>query len=349
MRQAAIFLFGFALCASAVAQDRLVFAVDVIRHGDRTPFEDIPTAPHRWAPGMAQLTARGVRQEYELGSRMRSIYVDRYRLLPPRYAPGTIYVRSTNVDRTLMSAQAFLAGLYPREMGSVIGGSGRPAMPDASQPIPVHTVPSSEETLLDPSNSIYRYDDLQARFVVPSTSWQERSAALRPQFARWSNAAGIQITDLQQIVSFGDIFLVRERHHVPPPQGLTAEDVGTIIDAWSWARAATLKPAQIGRTTGRELFKTIMGYFEDAVRGKTPLKYVLFAAHDTTILSELSALGAPLDRAPPYASRLNFSLFRSDEGGYLVDISLNDQPVAVPGCGGASCSLSQFAALLDQP
>lgn len=50
-----------------------------------------------------------------------------------------IFIRSTDYDRTLMSAEANLAGLYPPEKQQMFN-------PNISwQPIPVHTVPESGE------------------------------------------------------------------------------------------------------------------------------------------------------------------------------------------------------------
>ncbi len=343
--QIAFFLFGLVLCARAAAEDRLVFAVDVIRHGDRTPINEIPAAPHQWAEGLGQLTAQGLRQEYELGSRMRSAYVDRTHLLPSRYETGTLYVRSSDVERTLMSAQSFLAGLYPHGTGPTDPDSGRPALPDAAQPIPVHTIANNEETLLFPDSPLYKYDDLLAQLVTPTPAWQEKAAALKPRFAHWSQATGLTITDLYQLKFLSDTLLVDRIHHVPLPPGLSADDVQTIIDAGRWVFVAGFKPERIGRITGHELLKSIADDIETASRQKSPLKYVLFSAHDSTILSEMSALGAPLDAVPPYASRLNFALFQSERGEYHVRVSFNEQPVAVPGCGADSCSLSQFLAL----
>lgn len=54
-------------------------------------------------------------------------------------SPIQISVRSTDYDRTLMSAQANLAGLYPPNGSQVF----RPGLD--WQPIPVHTVPQAEE------------------------------------------------------------------------------------------------------------------------------------------------------------------------------------------------------------
>src|SRR5436189_131685 len=88
----------------SLAQEKakLVFALDLIRHGDRTPTENISAIPYLWSEGLGQLTAKGMQEEYELGVKLRKKYVDDYHLLPKYYRSETLYVRSTNFDRTLM-------------------------------------------------------------------------------------------------------------------------------------------------------------------------------------------------------------------------------------------------------
>ncbi|GCB84463.1 hypothetical protein scyTo_0025189, partial [Scyliorhinus torazame] len=66
-----------------------------------------------------------------------------------------IYVRSTDIDRTLMSAQSDLAGLYPPHGRQIFN-------PDLKwQPIPVHTVPVKDEKFLKfPIPNCPRYEKL---------------------------------------------------------------------------------------------------------------------------------------------------------------------------------------------
>lgn len=57
--------------------------------------------------------------------------------LPAFSPPPQVYVRSTDFDRTLESAQANLAGLFPE---------AAPGRSEAAwRPIPVHTVPVTED------------------------------------------------------------------------------------------------------------------------------------------------------------------------------------------------------------
>ena len=63
-----------------------------------------------------------------------------------------IVVRSTDVDRTLMSAMSNLAGLYPP------AGYWKWNANLAWQPIPVHTVPQVEDMLLSSHATCPRYN-----------------------------------------------------------------------------------------------------------------------------------------------------------------------------------------------
>ncbi|XP_074765569.1 lysosomal acid phosphatase isoform X4 [Athene noctua] len=117
----------------------LRFVTLVYRHGDRSPIKAYPRDPFQesaWPQGFGQLTQVGMRQQWELGQALRR----RYRgFLSDTYRRREIFIRSTDCDRTLMSAEANLAGLYPPEGQQMFN-------PNISwQPIPVHTVPESEE------------------------------------------------------------------------------------------------------------------------------------------------------------------------------------------------------------
>jgi len=77
-----------------------------------------------------------MRQHYELGQWLRNHYKN---LLVNDYTRDDIYIQSTDVDRTLMSAMSNLAGMYPpterRQFDENL----------AWAPIPVHTIPEHED------------------------------------------------------------------------------------------------------------------------------------------------------------------------------------------------------------
>ncbi len=62
---------------------------------------------------MGQLTHLGLEQLRRIGELLRERYVDELRVLPPVFDARTVFVRSTDTNRTIESAQSLLWGLYP--------------------------------------------------------------------------------------------------------------------------------------------------------------------------------------------------------------------------------------------
>ncbi|MDO8953595.1 MAG: histidine phosphatase family protein [Gammaproteobacteria bacterium] len=320
-----LLLFPFSL----FAQDKLIFAVDIIRHGDRTPSADIAYPPHSWPEGLGQLTATGMQQEFQNGVGFRQLYVTQEHLLPASYQTGTMYVRSSDYDRTLMSAESAMMGLYPLGPG-----------PNASQPIPIHT----EAQKNDPLFFSFEKQGLPLfqKYVFPSPAWQAENTKLESHYAYWSQVSGVKVDSLYDVIDLGDALYIRQLHHVALPQDLSSDDVHTIIAAFQWSIARLFYPQEVSGPLAHNLLMAIDDYFIDASHTKTHLKYVVYSAHDVTILSTLSALGAPLDNQVPYASDLKLELIENDAQQDFVVISLNGKPITIPTCASNQCPLSQF-------
>ncbi|KJH47685.1 hypothetical protein DICVIV_06209 [Dictyocaulus viviparus] len=90
--------------------------VSVWRHGDRAPVGTYPTDIHQesaWPNGWGELTEMGMRQQYALGKVLRKRYIDiEEPFINKQYNSKQVYIRSTDVNRTLVSAYANLAGMF---------------------------------------------------------------------------------------------------------------------------------------------------------------------------------------------------------------------------------------------
>lgn len=120
------------------------FPEQLYRHGDRAPAAFYPTDPFNhvtdWPVGLGELSNIGKAQHYKFGQWLRGRYDEDF--LPKRYSENNIYVRSTDYDRTIASAQCNLAGLYPPTGDQVWNKTIK------WQPIPVHNVPAANDWLL---------------------------------------------------------------------------------------------------------------------------------------------------------------------------------------------------------
>lgn len=330
-----------ALAQNQTPERKLIFAVDVIRHGDRTPVIDIPAAHHRWPEGLGQLTPQGMHQEYELGQKFHHRYIEQEKLLPRNYQPGTLYVRSTDVDRTLMSAQCALMGLYPPGTGPFLHAAFLMnwfALPYGFQPIPIHTVPKSQDSLLatDANNA-----ELQ-KMIEATPVCQKKEAELKSHFTSWSQATGLSIHNALDLEQLGDALYIYHLKHCSPPKGLSKEECNTIIEASD----IIVKDSRVLNTScGKNLLANITHHLEEAAQHPSPLKYILYSAHDSTIMNFLAAVHVSIKEIPHYASDLNISLYENKNHHFEVQIRLNDHPVSFTGAANGTCSLQDFANL----
>ncbi len=341
-----LFLLLLSLYINAYAQNgrEIIFSLDLVRHGYRTPFDSFPTAPHDWG-GKGMLTSQGMRQEYDLGVKLRKKYIENLHLLPYHYHNQIMYAYSTNHDRTLMSAQSFLMGLYPLGTGPYLSQTNSPALPSAFQPVPIHPLPAE----LDVSGFITdtkTFAELKKKYVFTSPDWQAKNSTLKTKFKYWSLVLGMPINDLSQLIFIGDMISIYQLNAVPLPKGLSSADAQQIVDAGKWALAREYSPNSIGDETGVKLFAFITDNIIKAIKQQIKFKYILIMGHDYNILSVMSALHAPLTETPPYASDLSFTLYRENHREYKVFITLDDKPVYIPFCKSTICPLQKFISLV---
>ena len=136
-------LFAVCFAQMLAVRGELLFATVLHRHGDRTPIAGLPkyNPVESFPEGYGQLTTKGLQDGYRLGQILHERYVGDNKLLSPNWNDNRdqLYVRSTDVDRTLMTTSSLLSALLPPPVDQQVS----PTV--AWRPIPVHTVPFPEE------------------------------------------------------------------------------------------------------------------------------------------------------------------------------------------------------------
>lgn len=349
MRKSYLFLLclfiGFFSSTLYANDQHVIFAIDIIRHGDRTPVIEIPNHPHHWKEGLGELTPLGMRQVFNLGVDARKKYVEEEHLLPVSYQADTIYIRSTDFNRTLMSAQSFLYGLYPLGTGPSLAET--PALAKAFQPVPIHAVALRDECLLIPACHPEEFSALVEKYVYSTGEWKNKTAEYADKLKRWSKKTGLPLENLNQIVKLGDNLYIRAVHGIPLPPGIDEEDSKEIQRLTDWVVSTTYKPVQVGRYGSHQLLSAIAQYMQKSTQTQTHLKYVLFSGHDSTLMSLMSALQNPLTAIPPYASEVKILLLQQ-AGSYALRITFNGAKVKIPSCKGEDCNLQEFIAFVEE-
>ena len=148
----------------------------------------------------------GKLEQYELGKWLRLTYG---KFLPPKYSNFDISVRSTDVDRTLMSAESNLAGLYP------------PTESDSWfkdikwQPIPIHTIPEKEDAVLAGHKSCPKYDQLYSE-LFKSGYYADLNNKLGHLYEYMSEHAGYKV-DMLQVTHLFSTFYIEELYNYTLP------------------------------------------------------------------------------------------------------------------------------------
>lgn len=107
---------------------------------------------------------------YKFGKWVRQRYAD---FLPSEYDRSDIYVQSTDVDRTLMSAYSHLAGLYEPK-------SSKNWDPDIKwRPIPVHTIPEASD-LVNPKFTVWYLSSIFFLLLSSGFGCEEALPKIRP-------------------------------------------------------------------------------------------------------------------------------------------------------------------------
>ncbi|XP_060005834.1 prostatic acid phosphatase isoform X6 [Lagenorhynchus albirostris] len=298
-----------------VGAKELRFVTLVFRHGDRSPIETFPNDPIKessWPQGFGQLTQLGMEQHYELGQYIRKRYE---KFLNKSYKHEQVFVRSTDIDRALMSAMTNLAALFPPEGISV----WNPSLP--WQPIPVHTVPVSEDR---------DFIEILPKF----TGYHDQDL-----FGIWSKVY--------------DPLFCEGVHNFTLPSWAT-EDTMTKLKEISELSLLSLygihRQKEKSRLQGGVLVKEILYHMKSATQPLNHRKLIIYSAHDTTVSALQMALDVYNGILPPHASCHLTELY-FEKGEYFIEMYYRNEtqhephPLTLPGCT-PSCPLTKFAELV---
>ncbi|XP_076183775.1 prostatic acid phosphatase isoform X2 [Ptiloglossa arizonensis] len=314
------------------------------RHGDRTPVKSYPNDPYNnqsiWPVPYGQLTNLGKQEHLLLGRWLRKRYSN---FLSDLYSPFEIYVQSTDVDRTLMSAEVHLAGLYP-PTGNQIFDSIK------WMPIPVHTIPVDMDNVLYAKKYCPRYN-YEYEKVLKSPEMKRIDEENKYLYAYLTEKSGNNISSLKTVLELYDVLFIENLYNKTLPEWTKAvfPDKLKPISSKSFTISAYNKILQ--RLKSGLLLGEMIDHMEKKMQNTlVPNRKVwMYSAHDETIANMLMTLNVFDPHCPPYTAMILIELRVNLKDQYFVTVSYKNSTLeplllTLPGCN-ALCPIKQFIAL----
>jgi lysosomal acid phosphatase len=185
----------------------------VFRHGERTPVVSYPNDIYNetyWSKygGFGQLTQAGMKRHNHFGKFLRDRYAN---FLNKYYNRNEVFVRSTDYDRTLMSAYSLLSGLYePQDYQKWSDNVG-----SLWQPIAVHTTDALDDKIFY-TNSCPRKDKLTNQ-VKNTAEYKKATADYQDILDVVDKFSGFKNMTINEIWKIADTVFVEKDNNLTLP------------------------------------------------------------------------------------------------------------------------------------
>ncbi|KAL6447438.1 hypothetical protein ACFW04_001558 [Cataglyphis niger] len=286
----------------------------VMRHGERTPLfkETYPKDPYNestYEPwGIGQLTNQGKLTEYRIGTMLRQRY---NHFLESIYHPRDIYAVSSDTDRTKMSLQLMLAGLYPPDTIQM----WNPDLPWLA--IPTHYMPKRVDMLLKPEGcSIYQTALAE---VKKMKEIRDKIAVHKDFFKFLSEKTGLVIEEPLLVYEIYNLLTAQKTMNLTLPEWCTDEVYRKMQDLMVLEYEIRSYTTQLKRLNGGMLIKK----FIDNMNAKSiPRKMYVYSGHEVNLAAFARAHNISEPKIPGYGSMFIFEKMRDEESNFYIRIIL---------------------------
>ncbi|KAI5710521.1 hypothetical protein M8J75_009296 [Diaphorina citri] len=333
--------------ASALeSKETLEFVSIVFRHGNRAPLVHYKNDPYKgkFPDGVGQLTKKGKANMYQKGKVLRKMYDG---FIGRNFRSDELYCTSTSSDRTLMTAQVVLAGMYPPV------DSYHHLDPHlAWQPIPVHEDSPDKSSIFGHGNLCPRYSQVFYEQINKTTETLKKEGRVQEVFPYCEAHCGEQVRTVADLGLLVDALKSEAADGLKLPDWVSEIYDSTLLGFLDILMNVIVTTAEQKRLITGPLLKQILDNMSAKSKGtlKPNHKMVLYSGHDFSILGLLGSItkSKKLIPQPEFGASLAFEMYRSESNQYTVKVkylrSFNDetpQDISIPDCG-SPCTLEKF-------
>uniref|UniRef100_A0A0K0FBI2 Histidine phosphatase superfamily (Branch 2) n=1 Tax=Strongyloides venezuelensis TaxID=75913 RepID=A0A0K0FBI2_STRVS len=309
----AFLIVGFSPLTYCQGNSQLIFIQSIWRHGDRSPTSSYPGDLYdesAWPQGFGQLSTLGMQEHILLGKKIKNRYYDQLKFINKTYYNYDIYVRSTDVNRTIISAISNFIGFYYNSYTSD-SFPNVPEWPKNYVPIPIHTIDDDTDNVANPDSICprrYKLYDL----LKETPEYKNISAKCSGLLNYLSNSTNASIT-LENLWLLRDGIFIEKSNNKKVPTWIDDDNfkqieecdnsMDDIINGYNVNAYKNLDIGlEISKLRGGAMISEIINRMEikkkcndgdPSVKGSSicKLKYYAYSAHDTTVASFLTVLG----------------------------------------------------------
>ncbi|KAL4934535.1 putative acid phosphatase [Aspergillus undulatus] len=271
-----------------------------------------------------ELTDRGRETTYQLGQRLRHLYVDQLGFMPKiKTDTEDMYLRATTIPRALESLQQAFWGMYPPS-----------ARTEDLKPPVIVARSVSEETLFPNESNCRRFRQLARLFADKAAQkWNNTPEMdyINSVYSKWmpEHSPRVAVDSHPRLSGIQDTINATDAHG--PATRLPSEFYNDkaraymehiAADEWftGYNQSTEYRKLGIGALMGdvvdRMVTTAVDGGWrsETAASGRTAgrgkaIKFAMSGCHDTTLAAILGSLGAMDGRWPPFTSSVAVELF----------------------------------------
>lgn len=254
-------------------------------------------------------------------------------------------MRSTDVDRALMSAQSNLAGLYPPK--------GKDVWNEAVswQPIPVHTVLEKHDKILAAKKSCPAYD-YALRKLRESEEFQKINERYKYLYDYITKNSGRRITNMEGIQFMYSVLYIEQTYNKTLPAWTKAVFPDKLKPISGRSFATPTYTRTLARLKTGPLLQEILDRFTNKTNKKhSPSQSLwMYSAHDTTVANLLNTLKVFEYHSPPYRACIMLELREYNNEAFVSvfykNTTAEPQLMQIPECG-VSCPLKKMYELYE--
>lgn len=337
-------------CTDVIPSDNTLTIVHILfRHGFRNPtltYENDPHKNHSWLGGLGALTNKGKIQMYELGTNLRKRYQKFFE--KENFQTNLIYIRSSDFERTMMSASVFMTGFYPPTKQTKWH-------PDLDwTPAAIHVIDRKFDNLMFQVVRCPLYNKEKKRYTNT-----EQELKIDKKYSNLyrdlTKLTGQNISNDKDVFFFYITLKVQEQHGLKIPNWLNYNYPKPIESIAIRAIELNTGTNVLKRLKAGFLIKDIIDNTKAKERNElNPDRDIfVYSAHDSTIINLLNALGVFDHELPDYGAtvtveghvtsvgKTELRLFYFKNYGVKNPIELH-----LPGCH-SPCLMDEFLMTYD--